>query len=329
MKTIKFKDVYVKSSGSAVGPMEAAGPLHDTFDITYDSLYCNEKNFERAEQRLVLDACEQALKKANCTLKDLSIVLGSDLNNQLASSHYATRHFNVSFVGMYGACSNSSLLLAHGAMWIEKGMDNVLCFTSSHNAVAEKQFRYPNEYGIQKKQTTTYTVTGAGAIMLTNEKSCIQVHSATIGKIVDWDFKDVNDMGKAMAPAAFETICAHLENSGSQIKDYDLVLTGDLSKNGLSFLIDMFVQEGFILHNNVFDCGLCVYDVNMQEVYAGGSGCACSMVVSIAYVYERLKKKELNRVLVVATGALLSPILVQQKESIPCIAHAIEYVRCE
>lgn len=326
MVTTIFDSVYVISSATSVGVMEKQGPLGNKFDRTYNDLYCLENSFEKAEQRLIQDASDIALRKMNATLNDIDLIISGDLLNQLGSSIYGLRYTNLSFIGMYGACATSSLIIGQGAQWVDSSNLKVLCCTSSHNAVAEKQFRYPNEYGVQKRETTTYTVTGAGAIILSNTKSDIQIKAFTVGSIVDWNFKDVNDMGKAMAPAAFETICEHLSKRNQQIDDYDAILTGDLSSIGFSFLCDLLIKEEYDIDNRLFDCGMLMYDIHKQPVFCGGSGCACSMCVSIAYVFEKIKTKQYKRVLIVATGALLSPILVQQKDSIPCIAHAIEYV---
>lgn len=325
MKTITFDKVYVKSRATAVGPMEKQGPLHTLFDKTYDDLYCNESTFEKAERMLVYDACDAAMRKGNVKISDLSILIGGDLINQLTSSHYFARDLDVSFIGMYGACSNSSLVIGQGSLWVEHGFDNVMCFTSSHNATAERQFRYPNEYGVQKKECTTYTVTGAGAIILSKSPTNIKVKAFTIGQIIDWDHKDVNDMGTAMAPAAFETLKAHLHNRKLMVTDYDAIVTGDLSKIGFSMLCDLMLQEEIAIDNRLNDCGLLIYDLTHQSVYAGGSGCACSMCVSMTTLLDKVNTGEYKRLLVIATGALLSPVATQQKESIPCIAHAIEY----
>ncbi|NBK99025.1 MAG: stage V sporulation protein AD [Erysipelotrichia bacterium] len=325
MKTIEFNHVYVKGRATAVGPMEKQGPLHSLFDKTYDDLYCNESTFEKGERMLVYDVCDLAMRKANIKISDLSLLIGGDLINQLTSSHYFARDLDVSFIGMYGACSNSSLVIGQGSLWVENGFDNVMCFTSSHNATAERQFRYPNEYGVQKKECTTYTVTGAGALILSKTTSSIKVKAFTIGQIVDWDFKDANDMGTAMAPAALETLKAHLHNRHTQIQDYDAIVSGDLSKIGFSLLCDLLLEEGYDIDNRLNDCGLLIYDLAHQSVYAGGSGCACSMCVSLTLLLNKVASGEYKRLLVIATGALLSPVATQQKESIPCIAHAIEY----
>lgn len=326
MKTIVFKNVYVKARASVVGPKEKEGPLKNLFDKTYDDLYANQKTYEKCEQQFILDAICITLNKARMKESELDLMIGGDLVNQLTSSHYAVKDIPVSFMGMYGACSNSSLVIGNGAMWLQnEEIKNVLCFTSSHNATAERQFRYPNEYGIQKKTSTTYTVSGAGVILLSNEISKIKVKAFTIGSIVDWNHKDANDMGKAMAPAAFETLQEHLKNRNLKIHDYDAIVTGDLSKIGFAMLIDMCRNEKMEIENRISDCGLMIYDLNDKDIFAGGSGCACSMCVSIASLLKKVEEGIYKRLLVIATGALLSPVAIQQKDAIPCVAHAIEY----
>ncbi|MCI8271782.1 MAG: stage V sporulation protein AD [Erysipelotrichaceae bacterium] len=330
MTTINFDNVYMLGRATAVGPMEQKGPIGHMFDKAYDDNYCNEGTFEKAERTLVYQACDTALRKADLHVEDIEIVCGGDLINQLTSSHYFARDIDVPFIGMYGACSNSSLVISQAAIWVENQMaKHALAFTSSHVATAERQFRFPNEYGIQKKPTTTLTVTGAGAVILGRQKSAIKVASFTPGKIIDWDHKDANDMGLAMAPAAFDTLQTHFKDTGRSFEDYDMIVTGDLSKIGFSFLTDLLVQKGYNLHNRLHDCGLMIYDFKEQDAFCGGSGCACSMCVSLAKLLQHLEDNEMKRIMVIATGALLSPVAVQQKETIPCIAHAIVYERGE
>lgn len=330
MTTLKFNNVYVQSRATASGPMEKDGPLGNLFDKTYDDNYCTESTFEKAERMLVYDACDGALRKGDISLSDIDIMVGGDLINQLTSSHYFARDISVPFIGMYGACSNSSLVIGQAAIWIEQKLANqALAFTSSHAATAERQFRYPNEYGIQKKSTTTLTVTGAGAIVLGNKKTNIKVTAFTPGKIIDWDHKDANDMGLAMAPAAYDTLTTHFQDTGRSFADYDLIATGDLSKIGFSFLTDLLVQEGYDIQNRLHDCGLMIYDFDYQQAFCGGSGCACSMLVSMSHLLKKLESGEMNRIMVIATGALLSPVAIQQKETVPCIAHAVVYERCD
>ena len=328
MKTIKFQNVYVQSRATAVGKMEKEGPLGSLFDKTFDDNYCHEKTFEKAERALIYQACDHAIRKLNMKVSDLDVIVGGDLINQLTSSHYFARDTNIPFIGMYAACATSSLVIGQAAMLVEHNMaDHALAFTSSHVATAERQFRYPNEYGIQKKPTTTLTVTGSGALILGRKKTKIKVTAFTPGKIVDWDHKDANDMGLAMAPAAYDTLKTHFQQTNTTFKDYDLIATGDLSKLGYSFLMDLCVQDGYDIDNRLHDCGLMIYDFSKQDAFCGGSGCACSMCVSLAKLLEGIEDGTYKRIMIIATGALLSPVAIQQKESIPCIAHAIVYER--
>ena len=328
MKTVHFNHVYVHSFGSSCGPMEKKGLLGPEIDVTYDDIYCGEKTYEMAERRLLANAVDAALKNGNLKAEDVDCYVGSDLINQLGIAHYFMKHISQSFLGVYAACSASTLSSAVAAMLIEAGFAEKVCaFASSHNATAERQFRYPNEYGVQKPDTTTFTVTGAGAICFSNQPSDIRMTSATIGKVIDFGFKNVNDMGSAMAPAAFDTIMTHFKNTNTTFDDYDLVVTGDLSKVGHSVLFDLFQSEGIETDKRLADCGLMVYNLNEQPVFSGGSGCACSMLGTVASLFPKMKKGNIQRVLVAATGALLSPVMVQQKDSIPCISHCVVYER--
>ena len=215
------------------------------------------------------------------------------------------------------------LTLGLASSYVEAGFaKKALAFTSSHNATAERQFRYPTEYGIQKPETTTYTATGAGAIIVSNIISDIKVTSFTIGEVIDYEFSDANNMGVAMAPAAYNTLKQHFKDLDRNPNYYDLIITGDLSTYGKRVILELFKKDNIEL-SNYDDCGLILYDRTAQEVFAGGSGCACCALTTYSYILDKMHKKELKKVLVVATGALLSPTLIQQKESIPCIAHAV------
>lgn len=330
MDTIFFNHVYVESRATAVGPLEASGPLQGLFDETFQDLYCFEKNFEQAERRLLASAVDHALRKSGLQVSDIDVIVAGDLMNQLMSSHYFGRDLSIPFVGMYAACATSSLIIGQAAIYVEQQLARrALAFTSSHVACAERQFRFPNEYGIQKKDTTTSTVTGAGAVVLGRKKTKIALKSFTIGKIVDWKYTNANDMGNAMVPAAFDTLQRHLKNCNHTLNDYDCIVTGDLSELGSAFLKDLLTQEGYEHIENVSDCGLRIYDVKSQDVFCGGSGPACSMIVSLTELLNKIEEGVFHRVLVLATGALLSPVAIQQKESIPCIAHGIVYERSD
>lgn len=327
MSTLKFKDIYIESYGCSAGPLEGEGPLSKDIDFICNDIYFDEKSYEKAERMFTKKAIDVALRRNNIKMDDIKLVIGSDLMNQLSTSNYIAPILDSPFFAVYGACSNCALSIGIACKFISKDFNKILAFTSSHNCTAERQFRYPNEYGVQKKCTTTFTVTGAGAFVISKNKSDIKVSSFTIGKVIDFDFKDANNMGVAMAPAAFDTIKRHLSYNTESFNDYDLVITGDLSKLGIEFLKDLLTIEGIDYEGKLDDCGLKIYDIENQDVFCGGSGCGCSAVVSCAYIFKEMKKSNLNRVLLVSTGALLSPVAVQQKESIPCVAHAICFER--
>ncbi len=323
MNTIKFDNVYVVGSAITGGPVEKEGPLRDYFDKTYDDLYCESKTFEQAEQKLLKDSIDLVFKKTGLRDKDIDIMFGGDLLNQITSSTYVSRDYKIPLIGTYGACSSSMLTLGLASSYVNAGYANkALAFTSSHNATAERQYRYPTEYGVQKPDTTTYTATGAGAIIVSNIISDIKVTSATIGEVVDYEVNDANNMGVAMAPAAYDTLKKHFKDMNRDPSYYDLILTGDLSTYGKRIILELFKKDNIEL-NNYDDCGLIIYDRQKQHVFAGGSGCACCALTTYGYILDKMRKKELKKVLIVATGALLSPTLIQQKETIPCIAHAV------
>ncbi|MFX3625585.1 MAG: stage V sporulation protein AD [Ectobacillus sp.] len=322
-------DLYVNATGTAVGPMEAQGPLGECFDIIYDDLHCNEETWELAERRLMNDSIQAALKKANLQAQDIDFFLAGDLLNQTVTANYVARQLGVPFLGMFGACSTSMETLAVGSALIDAGFaKRVLATVSSHNATAERQFRYPTEYGGQKPETATFTVTGAGTALVSCQPSPIKITAATIGKVQDLGIADPFDMGSAMAPAAAHTIQQHFEDLGRSAKDYDLIVTGDLSGVGTPIARQLLLEEGYDLGNVYNDCGLMIYRKD-QEVFAGGSGCGCSAVVTYGHLLQEIRRGNYRRILVVATGALLSPTMVQQKETIPTIAHAVVFEKAK
>jgi stage V sporulation protein AD len=329
-QTWQFENpLFVQSSGTAVGPKEADGPLGQLFDVKHKELHCGEDNWELAERRLMEQAIEQCLMKGNKTKDDIDLFLAGDLLNQNVTANYVARHVNIPFLCMFGACSTSMETVAIGSALIDGGFaSNVLAATSSHNATAERQFRYPTEYGGQKPDTATFTVTGSGAVLISKEVSNIRVTSATIGKVADLGIKDPFDMGSAMAPAAADTIAQHLKDLNRTPDDYDMFLTGDLSGVGSPIVKELLKDEGYDVHDKHNDCGLIIYRPD-QKVFAGGSGCGCSAVVTYSHIFNELEKGNLNRVFVVATGALLSPTMIQQKESIPTIAHGVVFERAD
>lgn len=327
-QTWAFSNVYLQSVGTAVGPKEAEGPLGDFFDVTYDNLHCDQENWELAERKLLEDAVSNCLSKKGLCREDVDVYVSGDLLNQIVSATYSARAIQVPFLGVFGACSTSMESLAIASSLVEGRFANyAIAGVSSHNATAERQFRYPTEYGGQKPGTATATVTGAGAALIGNEASDIRITSATVGRVVDWGVKDPFDMGSAMAPAAADTLASHFRDLNVQPDEYDLIVTGDLSGVGAPIVRDLLLEKGYDITNNHNDCGLMVYRPNQEEVFAGGSGCACSAVVTYGHLVDLLKKGLYNKILVAATGCLHSPVMVQQKESMPAIAHAVVFER--
>ncbi|MHA7963880.1 stage V sporulation protein AD [Paenibacillus sp. CAU 1782] len=312
-------------ASAVVGPEEGNGPLAAAFDLVHPELDMQQKSWEKAERLLLEQASEFAVQKAGLSRQDVQFYIGGDLMNQIISSSFAARAIGAPYLGVFGACSTSMESLALACQLVDSGAaERVLAGTSSHNCTAEKQFRYPTEYGSQKPPTAQFTVTGAGAALVAAQGNGPVVECATIGKVVDLGIKDPFNMGAAMAPAAVDTIQAHFNDTGRSPGDYDLIVTGDLAGVGHPIAKDLLLQNGVPMdHTDFNDCGLLVYDVERQKVQAGGSGCACSAVVTYGHLLERLARGELKRILVVATGALLSPISFQQGESIPGIAHAV------
>ncbi len=329
-QSLILDNVYVLNSGVTVGPKEGAGPLGKYFDKVYDDLHIGEKSWEKAEMKMFKDAIDICLNKEKIMPKDVDAIVCGDLNNQIIIGNYVLRDYAIPYLGVFGACSTSVEAMIIASQFIESGtFKNVLAGTSSHNATAERQFRYPTEYGGQKVNTTTSTVTAAGTILLSNKMSQIKVTKATIGRVYDNEIKDSLDMGRVMSIAAFYTIKQHFDDFQLSPMEYDLIVTGDLSFYGKDMLLKIFDEYHLGINKNYNDCGLMIYDRNNQDVLAGGSGCGCCAAVTYGYLLEALKEGKYKKILVVATGALLNPIIVAQKETIPSIAHAIVLERVE
>ncbi|MBS4022598.1 MAG: stage V sporulation protein AD [Dethiobacter sp.] len=320
-----FESRPVIIASSAVGgPFEAQGALADDFDILHDDIWLGQPSFEKAEKKLLEQACEKAIAKAGKKKEDVQFFLSGDLMNQIISSSFAARTLGIPFLGLFGACSSAMEGLALAALLVNSGAgEYVLAATSSHNGSVEKQFRYPTEYGAQKPPTAQWTVTGAGAALVAKHGDGPKIMSATIGRVVDMGLSDPFNMGAAMAPAAVDTIQAHFRDLQVDTSYYDLIATGDLGRVGHQIAADLLEKHGISMQSDTFtDCGILIYKEE-QPVMAGGSGCGCSAVVTYGHILNRMRKGELKKILVVATGALLSPLSYQQKESIPCIAHAV------
>lgn len=322
--TIKFDNVYINDTGTVTGPYEKNGPLQSYFDKSYNDFYFGLKTWEQAESKLIEDSIDILLNKIGRTRFDVDLHISGDLMNQLTSSNYAASKLGIPYLGVYNACATSTEGLIIGSSLVDKKIiKNCICSVSSHNNSAEKQFRYPIEYGGPKRKTTTFTTTGGASAYLSNDKKGIRVESGTIGSVIDMGIKDVYNMGAVMAPAAAQTIYEHLRDTKREIDYYDLVLTGDLGIYGKKILKEYMETEYNIKLKNYDDTACMIFDLDNQPVYAGASGPACAPLVTYGYIFNKMKKKEITRVLLVATGALMSPTMVNEKMTIPSIAHAI------
>lgn len=322
--TIKYENVYINETSTVTGPYEKKGPLQSYFDKGYDDFYFGMSTWEQAEGKLIEDSVDILLSKLGKTRFDIDLHISGDLLNQTVASNYAAADLGIPYLGIYNACATSVEGIIIGANMIEaRQIKNCICSVSSHNNAAEKQFRYPVEYGGPKPKTTTFTTTGGASCYLTYNKEGIRVESSTIGIVNDAGIKDAYHMGAVMAPAAAQTIYRHLMDTKRDVNYYDLILTGDLGVYGKKILKEYMKTEYNIDLKNYDDTATMIYDLDNQPVYAGGSGPACAPLVTYGYIFSKMKKREFKRVLLVATGALLSPTMVNQKLSIPSIAHAI------
>jgi len=318
------KPVLIQT-GVVAGPLEGQGPLKNWFDHVYTDPMAGERSFEGAEREMMLNACYTALRKADRTPESVDVFLAGDLLNQIITSSGSALQLKIPFLGIYGACSSSAESLIIATALIDAGFaQTVLCAVSSHNSTSERQYRYPTEYGIFRKPTAQWTVTGAGAALLAAEGRGPTVTCLTIGVVQDYGIKDALNMGAAMAPAAAATLVRHFADTGRAPDYYDLIVTGDLGRFGQRLAIEQAAKNGgFDLTKNYQDCGVLIYDCEKQDVHSGGSGCACSAVVAYGYLYRRMLAGEIKRLLFCATGALHSPTSMMQGGTIPVIAHAV------
>ncbi|MBQ3125340.1 MAG: stage V sporulation protein AD [Clostridia bacterium] len=324
-QTVRFGiSPYIISRASVVGAKEGEGPLKSTFDMVVSDDKMGQKSWDLAEGAFQKTAVEIALKKANLKNTDIEYILSGDLQNQCAATHYGLRETNIPFLGLYGACSTMVESLSVGSMIICGGYaSRVVCLTSSHFCSAEKQYRNPLEYGGQRTPTAQWTATASGAAVVAKNGNGPRITHITTGKIVDKGITDVSNMGAAMAPAALDTITAHFKDTGRTPDDYDLILTGDLGVTGSEILCELIKKEGFDITGKHNDCGKMLYDIDEQDVHAGGSGCGCCASVLCGHILNELEKGTYKNILVAATGALMNPLTVLQGESIPTISHAV------
>ncbi len=315
----------VISYASVVGKKEAQGPLSGSYDLSMTDGHFGQDSWEKAESHMQRTAMSLALQKVAMDEGQLDTVFLGDLLNQCIGSSFSMRGKNIPTLGLYGACSTMAESLILGAMSVAGGFSRTTaCLASSHYASSERQFRFPLGYGGQRTPTAQWTVTGAGTVILGASDKGPYVTSATIGTVVDAGIKDANNMGAAMAPAALQTIKTHMDDMGRTPAEYDLIVTGDLGALGLSALQALLRNEGMDPGDRLTDCGVLIYDRQMQDVHCGGSGCGCSAAILCGYLLGKLQRRELNRILFCGTGALLSPTSVGQGESIPAVCHAVE-----
>ncbi|MBR6668167.1 MAG: stage V sporulation protein AD [Clostridia bacterium] len=317
----------IVSSAAIAGKKEGAGPLRDDYDQIIDDDLFGEETWEKAESRFQYAAADLAIRKSGLTHEQIDAALGGDLLDQIMAASLAVRELHTPFIGLYGACSTMAESLCLASMLTDGGyLRHAVCTASSHFCTAERQYRFPLEYGCQRPPTAQWTVTGAGSAVVSSDERlpaiCRSTH-VTLGRIVDMAIKDANNMGAAMAPAAADTLSRHLSDTGRTAADYDLIITGDLGRVGHDLLLTLMQERGMPLDQTRYiDCGLEVFSPS-QDTHAGGSGCGCSAVTLCGHIFHRFQKGELRRVLFMATGALLSPTSSQQGDTIPGIAHAI------
>ena len=316
---MKFKNVYLNDYFTVVGPLENMSCLRK-IDLKMDDYYFGEKTFELAEVKMQKIVIDNIIKRNNLKVSDIDVLIGGDLTNQIAISNYSAKDYNIPFLGVYSACATFAESLILGSILVDSNkMKKVMGITSSHNLTAERQFRYPVEYGAPRPHTSTFTATGAVSTLLSKKESNIKIESATIGVPVDLGITDANNLGSAMAPAAASTILKHLNKMKREASYYDLVLTGDLGCVGSKIMEDYLNQTYNIRLKKYLDAGCELY-LDSQKTYAGGSGPSCLPIVLFNKI---LLNKKYKKILIVATGALHSPTTVNQRNTIPGIAHAI------
>lgn len=322
--TFKYNNVYINETSTVVGPYEMKGTLSKLYDFGYKDFYFGKKTWEQAEIKSIVDGVNILLEKSKLTNNDIDIHIGGDLLNQLVATNYSSSKIGIPLIGIYSACSTSTLGLMLASNMIEADqIKRAIVTASSHNNGAEKQFRNPVEYGGPKREYTTFTTTGCASCLLSKTKSNIKIESATLGTVQDMGITDVFNMGAVMAPAAAKVINDHLKDTGRKLDYYDLILTGDLGIVGKLILKDYMKQEYNINLKNYDDAACIIFDMDKQPVYSGGSGPACLPLVTYSYVIDKMKKGKLDKVLLVATGALMNTSMCNQHLSIPSIAHAI------
>ena len=318
------KPPVITAWASVAGKKESEGPLSTYFDYKSNDTLFGEKTWEQAEKRMQQLALETLATKAGTKKQQFSLVYSGDLLNQCIGSSFSLNNTGIPHLGLYGACSTMAESLLLAAMTVSGGFfDRVVAMTSSHFASSERQYRFPLGYGGQRTPTAQWTVTGSGAALVCADGQGPQIHSCTVGTVMELGIKDACNMGAAMAPAAYHTIKAHMEDLKMRPSDYDLIVTGDLGALGKAALLELARQDGMELEDNLTDCGTMVYDLQEQDVQSGGSGCGCSGITLCGLLLDAMNSGKYRRILFCGTGALLSPTSTQQGLSIPGVCHAV------
>jgi len=330
-QTIFFKNpAYIREVASIAGPKEAEGPIGSYFDKTVEDDSLGQKSFERAEVMMHTTTLKYLLNKAKMRSAQIDLCVSGDLSDEITGANFTMRSFDIPFLGIYSACASFAESIIVGSTFIDAGhMDRVICSVSSHFSSAERQYRFPLELGNQRTPLSQWTVTAAGALILDKDKGEVKVECATLGTVIDYGVKDANDLGAAMAPAATATLVSHFRCTGRKPDYYDAIFTGDLGEAGSRILRSLMIEEGYPLPDSYNDCGVLIFNREGQKVGQGGSGAACSASVFCSYIYKKMLNGELNRVLLVPTGALLSKTSGLQGETIPSIAHAVSFVKVQ
>ena len=323
-QTIKFDNPpTILDTACIVGPKESDGPLAQYFDQCLTDEMWGEKSWEKAESKIIKETVNMAISKSSIPSDKIEYCFAGDLLNQCISSSFGLRELNIPFFGIFGACSTFVEGLSLASVFIEGGINYAICAASSHFCSSEKQFRFPLELGNQRPPTSQWTVTGAGSAIVAREGQGPFITHITSGKIVDMGIKDDNNMGAAMAPAAFDTLMTHFKDTGRSPNYYDAIITGDLGHIGRDILIDLCANSGYNIRSVYNDCGVLIFNKEKQDTHSGGSGCGCCASVFSGYFFKQLKENKIKRLLLIATGALMNSTSSQQGESIPGIAHAI------
>lgn len=324
-RTLTFENSYIVEGYTVAGPKENDGRYKGFFDLALEDDMFGQNTFERAERKMFEHAIDGVIGKANLENGDVDAVLGGDLLNQNVSMSFSARKQHAAFLGLYNACATYAESLIVGSCLVSNGYENVVCVAGSHFSTAERQYRYPLELGVLRSPVTQWTATGVGATVLSNASSVTvpKVTRATIGRVVDYGIMDVNNMGAAMAPSACDTLVTFFRDTNARPEDYDVIYTGDLGKLGSEILLDLARQEGYDISSKQHDCGASLY-WDEQQTYQGGSGAACSALVFNSVLLSRLRKGEYKKMLLLGTGALMSPTTSFQGDSIPAITHLVE-----